>query len=233
MTVHIGAKQNEIANTVLMPGDPMRAKFIAETMLEDVICYSKVRGMLGFTGTYNGKRVSVQGSGMGIPSISIYVNELISTYGVKNIIRVGSCGAFKKEIKINDVILAIGASTNSAVNKLIFGGRDYAPTANFSLLQKAYEVAKQKNIPVNVGNVLSGDSFYDDDSSILDLWIKYNVIAVDMETSALYTLAAKFGVKALTILTVSDNLITGEETTSEAREKTIADMVGIALEIAE
>ncbi|MDI6601191.1 MAG: purine-nucleoside phosphorylase [Thermoanaerobacteraceae bacterium] len=233
MSIHIGAMENDIAKTVLLPGDPLRAKYIAENFLEDAVCYNEVRGMYGYTGTYKGKRVSVQGTGMGIPSISIYANELITQYGVKNLIRVGTCGAMQPGINIRDVILAMSSSTDSAINKLRFNGMDYAPTASFRLLKKAYDVAVERGMDVKVGNVLSSDTFYDDDPEAWRLWAKFGVLAVEMETAGLYTLAAKYGVDALTILTVSDSLVTGHATSSEEREKTFKDMIEIALEVAE
>lgn len=233
MSIHIVAKKGDIAGTILLPGDPMRAKFIAENFLEDIICYNEVRGMYGFTGTYKGKRISVQGTGMGMPSHSIYVNELITEYGVKNLIRVGSCGSMSEEIKIRDIILAMGACSNSKMNEIRFKGADFAPTANFDLLLKAYQAAGEKGIDVKVGNVLSSDFFYEDDPEGWKLWSKYGVLAVEMETAELYTLAARYGVNALAILTVSDSLVTGELTTSEEREKTFTEMMEIALELAE
>ncbi len=233
MSVHIGAKEGEIAKTILLPGDPMRAKFIAENFLQDAKCYNMVRGMYGFTGTYKGKRVSVQGTGMGMPSISIYVNELISSYGVKNLIRIGSCGSMNEKAVIRDVILAVGACTDSKINEFRFRGADFAPTANFDLLSKAYQIALEKKIDVKVGNVLSTDLFYGDDPESWKLWNSYGVLAVEMETAELYTLAAKFGAKALSILTVSDSLVSGEATSPEEREKTFTDMMEIALELAE
>jgi len=233
MSIHIGAKKGDIAGTILLPGDPMRAKFIAENFLEDIICYNEVRGMYGFTGTYKGKRISVQGTGMGMPSHSIYVNELITEYGVKNLIRVGSCGSMSEEIKIRDIILAMGACSNSKMNEIRFKGADFAPTANFDLLLKAYQAAGEKGIDVKVGNVLSSDFFYEDDPEGWKLWSKYGVLAVEMETAELYTLAARYGVNALAILTVSDSLVTGELTTSEEREQTFTEMMEIALELAE
>ncbi|MFC1976202.1 purine-nucleoside phosphorylase [Chloroflexota bacterium] len=233
MSVHIGAKPGEVARTVLLPGDPLRAKYVAENMLENATCYNQVRGMLGFTGTYKEKKVSVQGTGMGIPSISIYVNELISEYGVKNLIRIGTCGALQPDLNLRDVLLAMSASTDSNINKLRFKGMDYAPTASFPLLKKAYDVAWQKNIMVKVGSVLTGDTFYADDPDEWKLWANFGVLAAEMETAALYTLAAKFKVNALTILTVSDSLVTHEAEPAEAREKSFRQMVEIALEIAE
>jgi purine-nucleoside phosphorylase len=230
MSIHIDAKPGDIADTILLPGDPRRAKYIAETMLENAVCYNQVRGMLGFTGTYRGKRVSVQGTGMGIPSISIYLNELISQFGVETMIRVGTCGALQPNLNLRDVLLAMSASTDSNINKLRFQGMDYAPTANFQLLKKAYEVAQQKNIPVTVGGILSSDTFYADNSDWWHLWANFGILAVEMETAALYTLAARFKANALSILTVSDNIVTGRSESAETREKSFEQMVEIALE---
>ncbi|MGC7872542.1 purine-nucleoside phosphorylase [Desulfosporosinus sp. SYSU MS00001] len=232
MSIHIGAKEGEIARTVLLPGDPLRAKFIAETFLQDVVCYNQVRGMFGFTGTYQGKRVSVQGTGMGMPSISIYVNELITEFKVKNLIRIGTCGAMQEDIHLKDVILAMSTSTDSNMNKLRFNNMDYAPTANFSLLMKAYNNALKLGVPVRVGNILSTDTFYGDEPDDWKHWAKFGVLAVEMEAAALYTLAAKFNVRALGIMTVSDSFITHEITTSEERQKTFRNMIEIALETA-
>jgi len=233
MSIHIGAKEGEIASAVLLPGDPLRAKYIAENFLTDAICYNEVRCMYGYTGTYKGKRISVQGTGMGIPSISIYVNELIANYKAKNLIRIGSCGSMQADIKIRDVILAMSASTDSHINKVLFHGMDYASTANFDLLKKAYDIALEKDISVKVGSVLTTDTFYHDDPNSWKHWANYGVLAVEMETAVLYTLAAKFKVNALSILTVSDSLVTREETTSEERQKTFNQMVEVALELAE
>ncbi|TDO71335.1 purine-nucleoside phosphorylase [Halanaerobium saccharolyticum] len=233
MSVHIGAKKGEIAETILLPGDPLRAKFIAENYLEDVSQYNDVRGMYGFTGTYKGKKVSTQGTGMGMPSLSIYVNELIRDYGVKNLIRVGSCGSFNEEAQVRDVILAKAACSNSNLNKMRFDGKDFAAAASFKLLSKAYQVAEEKSTDVKVGTILSSDAFYNDDKEAWKKWKEYGVLGVEMESAELFTLAAKYGVDALSILTVSDSLVTGEETTSEEREKTFTDMMEIALELAE
>lgn len=230
MSVHIGAKKGDIAETVLLPGDPLRAKWIAETFLEDVVCYNEVRGMYGYTGTYKGRRVSVQGTGMGVPSISIYVNELIRDYGVKNLIRVGTAGSYREDIKIRDVILAMSSSTTSGVNRLRFDGADYAPTADFELFMRAAEAAKVKGIKIKGGNVLTVDEFYGDNFEAYKKWANFGVLCVEMETAALYTIAAKYNAKALTILTISDSLVTGEETTSLERQTTLKDMVEIALE---
>lgn len=208
MSLHIAAKTNEIAETVLLPGDPLRAKFIAENILEDAKCYNEIRGMYGFTGTYKGKRVSVQGTGMGIPSIGIYVNELISSYNVKNLIRIGTAGALQKDIKLKDVVIAMGACTDSQINKIAFKGMDYAPTASFDLLKKAYDAAISKNINVKVGNVFSTDIFYNDHDEEWQMWARYGVLCVEMETAALYSIAAKHNRNALSILTISDSLVT-------------------------
>ncbi|MGD8188629.1 purine-nucleoside phosphorylase [Brevibacillus ginsengisoli] len=230
MSVHIGAQPGEIAQSVLLPGDPLRAKYIAETFLENPVCYNEVRGMYGFTGTYKGKRVSVQGTGMGIPSISIYVNELIQSYGAQNLIRVGTCGAIQKDVRVRDIILAMSASTDSAVNRIRFNGIDFAPTANFHLLKKAYENAVDKGLSVHVGSVLTSDTFYNEDQASIQKWADYDILALEMETAELYTLASKFHVKALSVLTVSDHILTGEETSSEERQKTFNEMIVMALD---
>lgn len=233
MSIHIGAKKGEIAETILLPGDPLRAKYIAETYLDDVIQYNKVRGMYGFTGTYKGKSISVQGSGMGVPSISIYVNELINEYDVKHLIRVGTCGGMADHVKIRDIVLAQGATTDSQMNRMVFGGIDYAPLADFSLLKTAVDKCEKHGIKPHIGNVFTSDSFYRENAEEINgLLVRYNVLAVEMETSALYTLAAKYRRKALSILTVSDHVMTGEQTTAEEREKTFHDMMEIALETA-
>ena len=228
-TPHIGAKQGDIAETILLPGDPLRAKYIADNFLENPVCYNEVRNMLGFTGTYKGKKVSVQGTGMGIPSISIYATELMKEYNVQNLVRVGTCGAIQKDVKIRDVILSMSASTDSQMNKKIFGTMDYAPTANFDLLKKAYDVGIEKGLNLKVGNVYSADIFYDDYAEH-EKWAQYGILAVEMETSALYTLAAKYGRKALSILTVSDHILTGEATSAEERQTTFNQMIEVALE---
>ncbi len=232
MSIHIGAKKGEIAETILLPGDPLRAKWIAETFFTNPVCFNEVRGMLGFTGTYKGKPISVMGTGMGVPSISIYAHELINEFGVKNLIRVGSSGSYQKHIKIRDIVLAMAASSNSGVNELRFGGADYAPTADFELFQKAVEVAKEKNIPLKAGNVFTSDEFYADDFESYKKWSKFGVLCVEMESAGLYTVAAKYNARALSILTISDSLVTGEKTTSKERETTFKDMIEIALELA-
>lgn len=232
MSVHIGAKKGDIAETILLPGDPLRAKWVAETFFENPKCFNEVRGMYGYTGTYQGKRVSVMGTGMGVPSISIYANELITEFGVKNLIRVGSAGSYQKNIKLRDVVIAMAASSTSNINESRFGGANYAPTADFGLFIKAVEVAKAKNIAITAGNVLSSDEFYEDDNESYKKWSKFRVLCVEMEAAGLYTVAAKHNVNALAILTISDSLVTGEHTTSKARETTFKSMIEIALELA-
>lgn len=230
MSVHISAAKDEVADKILLPGDPLRAEFIAKKYLENPKCYNNVRGMLGYTGMYKGERVSVQGTGMGLPSISIYVNELIREYGVKKLIRVGSCGSLQKDIHVRDIVLAMSSSTNSSMNRNRFKGMDFAPTADFNLFNKAVNISDRMGLNIKAGNVLSSDSFYTDDPDEWKMWAAFNVLAVEMESSALYTLAAKYGVSALTILTVSDSLVTREETTSEEREKTFTQMMELALD---
>ena len=231
-TPHIGANKGDIAQTILLPGDPLRAKYIAETFLEHAVQYNNVRGMLGFTGTYKGKKISVQGTGMGVPSIGIYSHELISEFGVKNLIRVGTAGSYQKDVKVRDVVLAMSASTDSAINRLRFNGADYAPTANAEMLFKAYEIAKQKGLNVKAGNVFTSDTFYGDDPNAWKKWAKFGVLCVEMETAQLYTTAAKLRANALTILTISDSFITHEVTSAEERQTTFNDMIKVALETA-
>lgn len=229
MSIHIGAKKGEIAEAVLLPGDPLRARYVAETYLENPVCHSEVRGMLGFTGTYRGQRVSVQGTGMGIPSISIYVHELINEYGAQRLIRIGTCGGLLAEMKLGEVILAQGACTDSAVNRFRFRGADYAATASFELLLKAYEAARAKGLPVRVGSVLTSDTFYGDEPDFWKLWARYGVLAAEMETAALYTLANGHGAQGLSILTVSDSLVTGEAASTEQRQQGYSAMMELAL----
>lgn len=232
MSIHINAKKGEIADTILLPGDPLRAKFIAENFLEDVTCYNEVRNMFGYTGTYKGKRISVQGTGMGVPSISIYTTELMQEYDVQKLIRVGTCGAIQKDVKVRDVILAQSASSDTRMNQVIWGGGlDFAPTADFDLLLKAYNAGKEANLNLKVGNIFTADMFYSDENQNEKL-ASYGVLAIEMEAAALYTLAAKFGRKALAVLTVSDHILTGEVTTSEERQTTFHDMIIVALEAA-
>ncbi len=231
-TPHIGANKGDIAETILLPGDPLRAKYIAETFLEDVVCYNNVRGMLGFTGTYKGKRVSVQGTGMGVPSIGIYTHELIAEYGCKNLIRIGTAGSTHEDVKIRDVVIAMAASTDSNINKLRFNGADYAPCANSELFIKAYELGKERNISIKAGNILTSDTFYGDEVDGWKKWAKFGILCVEMETAQLYTTAAKLGARALTLLTISDSLVTGEATSAEERQTTFNDMIKLALDTA-
>jgi purine-nucleoside phosphorylase len=231
MSTHIDAKTNEIAETVLMPGDPLRAKWIAETFLEKPYCYSNVRGMLGYTGVYKGHRISVQGSGMGVPSAMIYYHELIKDYGVKQIIRVGTAGSYQEDVKIRDVVLALSASTNSGINNALFNDVCFAPAASFSLIMKAALYAQENKIPIRAGNVLTSDQYYDDDPLAYKKWANYGVLCVEMETAGLYTIAAKYNIEALAILTISDSLVTGEQCSFEERERTFEEMVQIALNI--
>ncbi|WP_196593631.1 purine-nucleoside phosphorylase [Pectinatus sottacetonis] len=232
MSTHIEAQKEQIADCVLLPGDPLRAKYIAETFLTDVQCYNKIRNAFGYTGTYKGKRVSVQGTGMGMPSISIYVNELIQEYAVKKLIRVGTCGGMRKDVHVRDVIIAQGTTTDSGMIRNTFGeGIYYAPLADFDLLYKAYEITKKSGIPVKIGNVISEDRFYNDEIDRQKL-IDYGVLAVEMEAAALYLLAAKYHVQALAVFTTSNNLVTGEETTAKERERSFNDMIKIALDTA-
>jgi purine-nucleoside phosphorylase len=230
MSTHIGAEPGQIASTVLLPGDPLRAKWIAETFLEDATCYSEVRGMLGFTGTWHGHPVSVQGSGMGQPSMSIYVNELFSEYDVQQVVRVGSCGAVSERLAVRDVVIASGACTDSSMNRLRFHGLDYAPVADFGLLRAAADAAAaREDVTAHVGLLFSGDTFYNPRPELAEPMVAHGVLAVEMEASALYTLAASYGRRALAICTVSDHIVTGEETTAAEREQTFAAMVDIAL----
>ena len=232
MSVHIAAKNGEIADTVLLPGDPKRAKWIAENFLENAVCYTDIRGMLGFTGTYKGKRISVQGTGMGIPSMSIYITELMKDYGVKILIRVGSAGSYQEDVKIRDIVVALSTSTDSNINNRRFKGASFAPTVNFDLLSKVLKTAEEKNIKIKAGNILTSDEFYNDDPSYFKKWAEFGVLAVEMETAALYTLASKYKAKALSILTISDSLVSPEITSSEEREKTFNEMIELALETA-
>ena len=229
MSIHIGAADGQVADTVLLPGDPLRARHIAETFLEGAACYSEVRGMLGFTGLYRGSRVSVQGTGMGIPSVSIYAHELIEEYGARTLIRVGTCGAMQERVRVRDVVLAMSASTDSNVNRLRFQTVDFAPAADFELLLRAYEAARAGGISVHVGNVFTTDTFYGDDRGGEQRLAAHGTLAVEMETAALYTIAARFGARALAVLTVSDHLLTGEATTAAERQTSFRQMIEIAL----
>ncbi|MCP4573669.1 MAG: purine-nucleoside phosphorylase [bacterium] len=231
MSIHIGAEKGQIAPTILLPGDPLRARFFAEHFLSDVVCFNEVRGMLGFTGRHGNKRVSVMGTGMGMPTLSIYVNELVREYDVTTLMRVGTCGALQPELEIGDLILPMTSSTNSQVNRHRFGGLDYAPAADFELLLGAYEAAREREATVHVGGIYSSDTFYDDDPEWWKKWAAYGTLACEMETTALYTLAAKHGARALSILTVSDSLVTRKEASAEVRERGFPLMAEIALSI--
>jgi purine-nucleoside phosphorylase len=231
-TPHISAAADAFADTVLLPGDPLRAKHIAETYLDDVAEITAVRNMLGFTGTYRGTRLSVMGTGMGIPSASIYATELVREYGVKQLIRVGTCGAVRDDIDLRDIIVATGASTDSGVNRRRFGGRDFAAVADFALTRAAVEAAERLGIPVRVGTLFSGDLFYGPDDDLLEAMQRMGILAVEMEAAGLYGVAAEEGVAALAICTVSDHVVTHEETSSDERQTAFTQMMEIALETA-
>lgn len=232
MTVHIGAQPGEIAETVLLPGDPYRAKWAAENFLTDAKLVNEVRGMLGFTGTYKGNRVTIHGSGMGMPSLSIYANELIKDYGVKTLIRIGSCGAMQEAVKVRDVILAMTSTTLSTPSRGFFKELQYAPCADFGLLRAAAEAAEARDVPLHVGGIYSADVFYDERPDLNEQMTRHGVLAVEMEAAELYTVAARYGCRALAVLTVSDHLLTGEALPSEDRERSFGDMVEIALDAA-
>ncbi len=228
MSLHIEARPGEIAETVLLPGDPLRAKWIAETFLVDARCYNEVRGMLGYTGTYEGRTVSVQGSGMGIPSAMIYYTELIRDYGVKNLIRVGTAGSYQQDIQLRDIVIAMSASTTSAINQYRLPG-NYAPTANSELFLNAVDYAQKEGIAFKAGNVLSADEFYDFEPDNFESWARFGVLCVEMETAGLYTLAAQYAVNALAIMSIADHLLTKQRISNEAREQGFEEMVRIAL----
>ena len=232
MTIHIGAKPGEIAETVLLPGDPYRAKWAAETFLGNPKLVNEVRGMLGYTGSWNGHSVTIHGSGMGMPSLSIYVNELIRDYGAKTVIRIGSTGGMQPDVKLRDVVIAMTASTVSTPSDMIFKELNFAPCADWSLLRAAVQAAEDKGIPSHVGGIYSSDTFYDERPDLNEQMTRHGILAVEMETAELYTLAARYGARALSVLTVSDHLQTKEELPSEDREKSFGDMVSIALEAA-
>jgi purine-nucleoside phosphorylase len=231
-TPHLEAVPGDYAETVLLPGDPLRAQFIAENFLEDVIQVNGVRNMLGFTGTYRGTRVSVMGSGMGIPSISIYARELIAEYGVRNLIRVGSCGAISESVKVRDVLIGMGGCTDSGVNRARFGGYDFAAIADFDLLVAHVEAARELGVPVRVGNLFSADLFYTPQPEMFDLMEKMGVLGVEMEAAGLFGVCAEMGARGMAICTVSDHIRTGEASSSDEREKSFTDMMKVALEAA-
>jgi len=231
-TPHINAQPGDFAETVLMPGDPLRAKFIADTYLEDVKQVCDVRNMFGYTGTYKGKKVSVMGHGMGIPSCCIYVHELIAEYGVKNVIRVGSCGAVRDDVKLMDVVIGMGASTDSKVNRIRFSNHDFAAIADFDLLETAVAQARAQDVSIKVGNVFSADLFYTPEPEIFEKMKNLGILGVDMEAAGIYGVAADLGARALTILTVSDHILRGEKLSAEDRQKSFHEMMQVALETA-
>ena len=232
MTYHIGAKPGEIAETVLLPGDPYRAKWVAENFLENAVLVNEVRGMLGFTGTYKGNPVTVHGTGMGMPSLSIYVNELIKDYGAQTLIRIGSAGAMQENIKLRDVVIAMSATTLSTPSRGIFKELNFAPTADYGLLAAAHKASAGKSIPTHVGGIYSSDTFYDERPDLNEQMTRHGIMAVEMEAAELYILAARYQRRALGIMTISDHLVTGEALPSDEREKSFSDMVEIALEAA-
>lgn len=231
MTFHIGAKPGEIAETVLLPGDPYRARWAAQKFLKDAVLVNETRGMLGYTGTWKGNRVTIQGSGMGMPSLSIYVNELIRDYGAQTLIRIGSAGGMQEAVKVRDVVLAMTASTAGSPSRTIFRELNYAPSADFGLLQAAWKAAQGK-VTCHVGGIYSSDTFYDERPDLGEQLQRHGVLCVEMEAAELYTLAARYGRRALAVLTISDHLLTHEALPAEDREQTFGDMVEIALEAA-
>ncbi len=230
-TPHISANKGDFAETVIMPGDPLRAKYIAETYLEDAVEVTSVRNMLGYTGTYKGKRISIMGSGMGIPSASIYAHELYCDYGVENIIRVGTAGAISTDTQIRDLVVAMGACTDSNVNRTRFMGHDFAAIASYPLLRKLVDEAESRGLPVKVGNVFTADLFYSPQPEVFDVMEKHGVLAVEMETAGLYGVAAECGKQALSVVTISDHIRTGEKTSSEERQLTFNAMLELTLDM--
>ena len=229
-TPHINAAPGDFADTVLMPGDPLRAKYIADTYLENVRQVNDVRNMFGYTGTYKGREISVMGHGMGIPLVSIYAKELITDYGVKSLIRVGSCGAVRDDVNVRDVVIGMGASTDSKVNRMRFNDHDFAAIADFELTQHAVAAAKAKNVPVKVGNIFSADLFYNPQTDMAEMLKRYGIVGVEMEAAGLYGVAAEFGARAMTICTVSDHILKGDSLSSADRQTTFDDMMLIALD---
>ncbi|AGI69539.1 purine nucleoside phosphorylase deoD-type [Octadecabacter antarcticus 307] len=229
MTIHIGADKDDIADVVLMPGDPYRAKWAAETFLTNAKCVHEVRGMFGFTGMWNGNRVTIQGSGMGMPSMSIYANELIRDFGVQTLIRIGSCGGMQPHVKVRDVILAMTASTVGTPSSTIFKELNFAPCADYGLLAAAAEAAKSMDVDVHVGGIYSSDTFYDERPDLNKEMQRHGILGVEMETAELYILAARYGRRALGVMTVSDHLLTGEALPADQRESSFGDMIEIAL----
>ena len=232
MTIHIGANPGDIAETVLMPGDPLRAKWAAETFLDSPVCINETRGMLGFTGIWAGNRVTIQGSGMGMPSLSIYANELIRDFGVKTLIRIGSAGGMQPQVKLRDVVLAMTSTTLNSPSSGIFRELNYSPCADFGLLQAAFAAAQKTGAAIHVGGIYSSDVFYDERPDLNEQMTRHGILAVEMEAAELYTLAARHGCRALAVLTISDHLQTGEALPADDRQTSFADMVQIALEAA-
>ncbi|MDR2633526.1 MAG: purine-nucleoside phosphorylase [Treponema sp.] len=232
MSIHIAAQPGDIAPAVLLPGDPLRAQFVAQTFLKEPRQYNQVRNMFGYTGLYRGRPVSVQGTGMGMPSLSIYVNELFQDFGVMRAIRIGTAGAIQEDLKLRDLVIALAAATDSGMNRIRFGGRSFAPAASFSLLQSAYDAALSRGWQAKVGTVVSSDRFYLEDPEEWKLWAQYGCLAMEMECAELYTLAAKYRREALTVLTISDSLISHEQTSSEERQSAFTRMIEVALEAA-
>jgi purine-nucleoside phosphorylase len=232
MTVHIGAKKGDIAPTVLMPGDPYRAKWAAETFLENPRCINEVRGMLGYTGTWRGNPVTIHGSGMGMPSLSIYANELIRDYDAQTLIRIGSAGGMQEHVKVRDVVLAMTASTIGTPSSSIFRELNYAPCADYSLLSAAEKAAEELNIAHHIGGIFSSDTFYDERSDLTEQLMRHGTLAVEMEAAELYILAARYKRRALAVLTISDHLVTNEALPSDQRERSFGDMIEIALRAA-
>ena len=228
-TAHINAPAGAFAETVLLPGDPLRAKYIADNFLENAVEVTNVRNMLGFTGEYKGTKISVMGSGMGIPSASIYYKELITEYGARNLIRIGSCGAVSKDVKVRDVVIGMGACTDSKVNRIRFNDHDFSAICDFNLLEKSVVSAREMNLPVKVGNLFSADLFYSPEPTMFDIMEKYDILGVEMEAAGLYGVCAEFGAKGLAICTVSDHIRTGEALDAEARQNSFNDMMVMAL----
>ena len=232
MTVHIGAKPGDIAETVLLPGDPFRARWAAQTFLENPVLVNEVRGMLGYTGTWQGHRVTIHGSGMGMPSLSIYANELIRDYGAQTLIRIGSAGALQTHVKVRDIVLAQATTTLGSPSRSIFKELNFAPVADYGLLSAAHRAATTRNLPTHVGGIYSSDTFYDERQDLSDALQRHNCLCVEMEAAELYTLAARYGRRALAVLTISDHILTHEALPADQRERSFGAMVEIALEAA-
>ncbi|MDF0597777.1 purine-nucleoside phosphorylase [Psychromarinibacter halotolerans] len=232
MTIHIGARPGDIAETVLLPGDPRRAEWAAKTFLDDPVCVNEVRGMLGYTGTWKGNRVTIHGTGMGMPSLSIYVNELIRDYGAKTLIRIGSAGAMQESVALRDIVVAMTSTTLSTPSAGILRELNFAPCADYDLLESAVAAARGRGLSPHVGNIYSSDVFYDERPDLNEAMTRHGVLAVEMETAELYILAARHACRALSVLTISDHLLTGEDLPSSDRERSFGDMVEIALEAA-